>query len=129
MDLNSISLKTNDLISHFIEVINGVRFPTTGINYRGDIIRSAVELAGILETALSEYSDSVLVQKLNHSADLAGSLIFWLKKIENSRFIEEQISKAWQNEWKELVNYIIHYRSEVEKRIVPAFPGEWLLAD
>jgi hypothetical protein len=129
MELNSISLKANDLISQFIEAINGVCFPATDMNYRGDIVRSAVELAGIFESALSEYSDSVLVQKLNHSADIAGSLIFWLKKLESGKLIQEHISRSWQNEWKGLINLIAQYRDEVEKRVIPAFSGEWLLAD
>lgn len=129
MNLRANFTETTEILNRFVQVVNSFSGSGNTNHIQHAAVLTAGELAGSFENLTSELDESDIIYKLNHTIDLAGSLIFWTKNLENISAISHIESKDFQNHFSKTKNILSKLRNETGKTVVPSFLGEWLLVD
>lgn len=129
MKTDAVVKETNDIISRFLEGIQTLNVKVQHESYKFSISRYATDLAGNLHSLQYEQKDNNLVQKINQSIDLTGSVLFWLEFFSTKSISNPEFNTYWKVRFNHVINQLLKLRDETEKSFVQAFPGEWLLCD
>lgn len=129
MKTDGIIKETNDTISRFLEGIQALNIKVKHESYKYNISRYVTDLAGNIHSLQYEKKDNNLVQKLNQSIDLIGSVLFWLEFFNKKSVTNPEFNTYWKVRFNDVINILLELRDETEKNLVQTFPGEWLLCD
>jgi hypothetical protein len=129
METSIIVQETNDLITRFLDSFRVLNINTGNEDYIYNITRYGTDLAGVLNSLQYEKKENEIVNKLNQSINLIGSVFFLLNVFDAKSITDLDFNAIWRIRFEQILNTLLKLKEDYEKNSVQAFPGEWLLCD